>query len=80
MTKFFKNKQRTKPVPLPEPRSTDEIKKEYGDLNYRLGDYTYQIKILKDAVLDTCNKLQSLAQENEQRKQLDVAQQKEEIK
>lgn len=71
MKRFFDTKPvKAKVVP---PREADEIKKEYGDLYFKAGDYQYQIYILQQSLDQVNLQLSKIAAEFKQRLELDKA-------
>lgn len=69
---FFKNKQR-KSLPKSEPRSKEDIKKEYDQTAYRAGNVQYAVYAYSKELEGINQKLQDLSVEANARDVLDKA-------
>lgn len=72
MTQYFRNLSKKKVKTAP-PRDAETLKKEYGELTYKAGDYQYQIYVLNQSLNQVNQQLGSLAQEFQLRSELDKA-------
>lgn len=73
MTKFFKNRQAKKALPQ-EPRTMEEINKEYAKVSADASQAQYQVFIYTQHLAQLNQRMQSLNQEHTARQALEKAQ------
>jgi hypothetical protein len=75
---FFKGAKKANLKP-PEPRTLDVITKEYNQECWELGQLSYQVDVLNQAIREKNAKIMQLNREGDSRKKLDAETKKQEL-
>jgi len=71
MTKFFKGRDKPVKIKEPDPRSEEEISKEFESLKNQAGSLQYQIYVLKQVLENVNQSMMRVSKEGSDRKELD---------